>query len=77
MAMPDLTHCAGPGSNLHPGAAEMPPIPLCHSSNSQSHLLNEAVARYLIQLVIICLDIYFRYFDQDIYFRLKEFREHS
>ena len=30
VAMPaSLTHCAGQGSNLHPGTAEMLPIPLC------------------------------------------------
>ena len=34
-ATPDpLTHCAG--SNAHPGATEMPPIPLHHSGNSFS-----------------------------------------
>uniref|UniRef100_A0A8D0VFU4 Ribonuclease n=1 Tax=Sus scrofa TaxID=9823 RepID=A0A8D0VFU4_PIG len=36
-AMPDpLIHCASWGSNLCPGAAETPPILLCHSRNSQT-----------------------------------------
>ena len=30
-----LTHCARPGSNLHPSAPKMPPIPLHHSGNSK------------------------------------------
>ena len=39
--MPDpLTHCARSGSNLHPGAAEMPPILLHHSRNFTTIQLN-------------------------------------
>ena len=30
-----LTHYAGWGSNLHPSALKMLPIPLCHSENSE------------------------------------------
>ena len=35
-----LTHSAGWGLNLHPGAAETPPIPLCHSMNFRDAVLS-------------------------------------
>ena len=39
-----LTHCARPGSNLHPGSAETLPILLCHSRNFLSlFLINDFI----------------------------------
>ena len=50
-----LIHCAGLGSNLHPGTPEMPPIPLQHSRTSWTKCLEGCRALSPQQKVSLCV----------------------
>ena len=44
-----------PGSNLCPGVAKMPPIPLCHSGNSFTGFLQSCILKLFTS--VICVEM--------------------
>ena len=61
VAVPDpLNLCAVPGTNLHPGATEMPWMSLFPSRNSGICTLNKSQVYMLLELVLAFPIMYFR-----------------